>query len=58
VSDKPVVRFEIPLPAPQVDALKRLSERTGVRPRDLARLAITQLLACPERLVAGQPQAT
>jgi hypothetical protein len=56
MTEKPV-RFEIPLPAPQVEALKHLSEQTGVRPRDLARLAIFQLLASPERLITDRPQA-
>jgi len=38
------VRFEVPLSPARYGELERLSERIGICPRDVARLAIAQLL--------------
>ena len=52
--DKPV-RFEVPLQPARHRELEALSRDLGVSPRDLARLAIVQLLARREVLL-GRPQ--
>jgi hypothetical protein len=52
------IRFEVPLAAERVAELEELSQETGVRPRDLARLAITQLLANRGALVRGERPAS
>jgi hypothetical protein len=51
------IRFEVPLSPSRYGELEQLSRQIGVSPRDLARLAIFQLLANQDALLGRRSGA-